>query len=202
MTQSTSDDTNTHYDIHVPLFHAGDEPYETARAVWNAEIDRRPMAVAACRTAAEVSAAIRLAVTDGLELSVRGGGHNFAGHAVCDGGLMIDLSPMRQITVDPTSRRARCGGGATWADLDAATQAHGLAVTGGVVSHTGVGGLTLGGGIGWLTRRAGLSCDNLVSAEVALADGQIVKSGGKELALELESKGYEWLTGVAEATAS
>ena len=111
---------------------------------------------------------------------MRGGGHNFAGFGVCEGGLMIDLSGMRQVTIDPATRRAVCGGGATWADLDAASQAHGLAVTGGFISHTGIGGLTLGGGIGWLTRKMGLSCDNLLAAEVVTADSRIVRASADQ----------------------
>ena len=110
----------------------------------------------------------------GLEVSVRGGGHNYAGFALCDDGLMIDLTPMKSVSVDATTRRARCGGGATWGALDAATQAHGLAVPGGFISLTGVAGLTLGGGFGWLTRLAGLSSDNLVGAEVVTADGRVL----------------------------
>jgi hypothetical protein len=127
-----------------------------------------------------VGQAIALARREGLELTVRGGGHNFAGSAVCDDGVMIDLSPMADVTVDAQARRVRCGGGATWADLDGAAQQHGLAVTGGFISHTGVGGLTLGGGMGWLTRKAGLSIDSLVSAEVVLADGQVVRASDDE----------------------
>ena len=115
-----------------------------------------------------------------LEISVRGGGHNYSGAAVAEGGLMVDLSPMRTVTVDVESRRARCGGGATWGDLDAATQAHGLAVTGGIVSHTGVAGLTLGGGFGYLTRKAGLTCDNLVSAEVVTVDGVVLTASAED----------------------
>jgi FAD/FMN-containing dehydrogenase len=151
-----------------------DAGYDTARSVWNGDIDRRPAIIARPRTAAQVAAAIGFARAEGLDITVRGGGHSYAGHAVCDDGLMIELSGMNQVTVDPNAQRARCGGGATWADLDAATQAHGLAVTGGFISHTGVAGLTLGGGMGWLTLRAGLSCDNLVSAEVVTADGRTV----------------------------
>jgi hypothetical protein len=158
----------------------GDSGYDQARSVWNGDIDRRPALIARCSTADQVTAAIAFGLEQNLELSVRGGGHNFAGSAVCNDGLMIDLSPMNAVEVDPEAARARCGGGATWADLDGATQAHGLAVTGGFISHTGVGGLTLGGGMGWLTGKAGLSADNLVSAEVVLADGRIVTASPDE----------------------
>jgi FAD/FMN-containing dehydrogenase len=163
-----------------PVFGPGDADYDTARSVWNGEIDRRPAVIARCLSPADVSEAIGFARAAGLEISVRGGGHNYGGAAVCADGLMIDLSAMNQVDVDPTTRRARCGGGATIADLDAATQEHGLAVTGGTVSHTGVGGLTLGGGIGWLTPRLGLSCDNLVSAEIVTADGRCLQASDSE----------------------
>jgi hypothetical protein len=158
----------------------GDAGYDEARSVWNGDIDRRPALIVRCASAEDVAEAVALARRDGLELSIRGGGHNFAGSAVCDDGLMVDLSAMDGVTVDPGVRRARCGGGATWAGLDAATQAHGLAVTGGFISHTGVGGLTLGGGMGWLTRKAGLSADNLVAADVVLADGRVVRASAGE----------------------
>jgi FAD/FMN-containing dehydrogenase len=151
---------------------AGDTGYDTARSVWNGEIDRHPAAIAQCASADDVSTAIAFARREGLEIAVRGGGHNYPGYAVCDDGLVVDLTTMRAITVDPAAKRVRCGGGTTWADLDAATQAHGLAVTGGFISHTGVGGLSLGGGLGWLTGKAGLTCDNLVSAHVVTADGE------------------------------
>jgi FAD binding domain/Berberine and berberine like len=157
------------------ILRPGDAAYEEARRVWNGAIDRRPALIARCATADHVAEALEFGRREGIELSVRGGGHNFAGSAVCDDGLMIDLSPMNDVTVDPGARRARCGGGATWAELDGATQEHGLAVTGGFISHTGVGGLTLGGGMGWLTRKAGLSCDNLLSAEIVLADGRVLR---------------------------
>ncbi len=121
----------------------GDPGYDQARSVWNGDVDRRPAVITRCSTAEQVVAALAFGREQGLEISVRGGGHNYSGAAVAEDGLMIDLSPMRTVSVDVESRRARCGGGATWADLDAATQAHGLAVTGGIVSHTGVGGLTL-----------------------------------------------------------
>jgi FAD/FMN-containing dehydrogenase len=152
------------------LLTPGQPEYETARAVWNGAIDRKPAVIATCRTAHQVADAIRFARAHGLELSVRGGGHNYAGHAVCEGGLMIHLGAMNAVVVDQGSRRAICGGGATWADVDAATQHYGLATPGGFISHTGIAGLTLGGGIGWLTPLAGLSCDNLVSAEVVSAE--------------------------------
>jgi FAD/FMN-containing dehydrogenase len=153
---------------------AGDEVYANARAIWNGAIDRYPAVVASCTSGTDVAAALAFAQEHRLEVSVRGGGHNYAGHAVCEGGLMIDLTPMKAVTVDLAARRASCGGGTTWAELDAATQEHGLALPGGFVSHTGVAGLTLGGGFGWLSRMAGLSCDNLVGAEVVLTDGTIV----------------------------
>jgi hypothetical protein len=158
------------------LLTPGDDGYDSARTVWNGDIDRRPAVIARCSTAAQVADAIRFARDRVLEISVRGGAHNFAGFAVCEGGLMIDLSPMNQVSVDPDSRRAMVGGGTTWGELDAASQEHGLAVTGGFISHTGVGGLTLGGGMGWLTRKAGLSCDNLLSAEVVTANGRVLKT--------------------------
>jgi len=153
-----------------------DEGYEGARSVWNGDIDRRPGVIVRCQGTGDVAAALGFARDRGLPVAVRGGGHNFAGNGVCEGGVMIDLSPLNAITVDPAARRAVCGGGTTWAALDAATQAHGLAVPGGTVSHTGVGGLTLGGGFGWLTAKAGLSSDNLVSAEVVTADGKVVRA--------------------------
>jgi FAD/FMN-containing dehydrogenase len=150
----------------------GEVGYEEAVRIWNAAITRRPSIVVRCTSDGDVSAALAFAQRQALEVSVRGGGHNYAGFALTDGGLMIDLTPMKAVTVDPATRRATCGGGATWGELDAATQAHGLAVTGGFISKTGVAGLTLGGGIGWLVRPAGLSCDNLVGARVVVADGR------------------------------
>ncbi|HQR11825.1 MAG TPA: FAD-binding oxidoreductase [Casimicrobiaceae bacterium] len=148
--------------------------YDRMRALWNGAIDRRPALITSCTSSRQVADAIRFARASGMEIAVRGGGHSFAGNSVCDGGLMIHLGEMNNVAVDAEARRAVCGGGATWADLDAATQQHGLAAPGGFISHTGVAGLTLGGGVGWLTKAAGLSCDNLVAAEMVTADSRIV----------------------------
>ena len=152
----------------------GEAGYDDAVNIWNGAITRRPSIVARCTSSADVARALAFAREHGLEISVRGGGHNYAGFALTEGGLMIDLTPMKSVTVDPASRRATCGGGTTWGEFDAATQEHALAVPGGFVSRTGVAGLTLGGGFGWLTRLAGLTSDNLVGAQVVTADGQVI----------------------------
>ena len=154
------------------LVEAADAEYDDSRRVWNANIDRRPRVVAHCLDEADVQAAVRFAAEQGLEIAVRGGAHSMSGASVVDDGIVIDLSRMNQVRVDPDARRAVVAGGALLGDLDAATQAHGLAVPAGLVSHTGVGGLTLGGGMGWLTRMGGLTIDNLVSARVVTADGE------------------------------
>ncbi|GAB2630001.1 FAD-binding oxidoreductase [Kribbella swartbergensis] len=160
---------------------APDDPgYDDARRLWNAAIDKRPAVIARCRSAADVSAAISFARTHGLEIAVRGGAHNPGGSSAVDNGLMIDLSLMNQVTVDPVAKRAWAGGGALLGQLDAAAQAHGLATPAGMVSHTGVGGLTLGGGMGWLSRKHGLSIDNIVSVEIVTADGQIRRAAEDE----------------------
>ncbi|HXF73740.1 MAG TPA: FAD-binding oxidoreductase [Actinomycetota bacterium] len=153
----------------------GDDGYEEARHVYNGLIDRRPAAIARCRTPSDVAAAVTFARDEGLELSIRGGGHSVAGRAVVDGGVMIDLSPMDTVEVDPDARTARAGGGTTWGAFDAATGAHGLATTGGVVSTTGIAGLTLGGGFGYLMGRFGMAADNLLSLEVVTAAGDVLR---------------------------
>jgi FAD/FMN-containing dehydrogenase len=158
----------------------GDPGYDTARSLWNGSFDRRPAVIVCCASSADVAAALAFGQSSGLEISVRGGGHSYSGASAGNDGLTIHLGAMSRVTVAPQRRRATCGGGATWAEVDAATQAHGLAVTGGVVSSTGVGGLTLGGGMGWLSNRHGLTIDRLESAEVVLADGRTVRASSSE----------------------
>src|SRR4051794_5740952 len=156
------------------LLRDGDAAYDELRGVFNASIDRRPALIARCSGVADVQAALAAAREGGLTVSVRGGGHSVAGHAVVDGGVMIDLRPMSQVRVDPERRVAWCGGGANWGQLDRETQAFGLAVTGGRMGDTGVGGLTLGGGSGWLERKYGFTVDSLLSVELVTADGRLV----------------------------
>ena len=151
--------------------------YDRARQTFNGMIDRRPAAIATCRTTKEVCDAVQAARAAGLPVAVRGGGHGVAGHAMGDGALVVDLREMRSVTVDPGQRRAVVDGGALWEDVDRATTSHGLATTGGTFGDTGVGGLTLTGGIGFLMGTCGLSCDNLVRAEVVTADGHVVTAG-------------------------
>jgi FAD/FMN-containing dehydrogenase len=158
----------------------GDDHYDDARAVWNGRVDRRPRLIARCSGTADVAAAVRFAREHDLPIAVRGGGHNVAGTAVCDDGIAIDLSTMRAVVVDPVERVALVQGGCLWSDVDHETQAHGLATTGGIVGHTGVGGLSLGGGIGWLMRKHGLAIDNLVQAEVVTAGGEVIRASADQ----------------------
>ncbi|MEO0525522.1 MAG: FAD-binding oxidoreductase [Pseudomonadota bacterium] len=154
--------------------------YSEARSVWNAMIDRRPAIIARCKTADDVIAAVKYASARDLPISIKAGGHNVAGHAVCNDGLMIDLSQMRDVRVDADQRIALVDGGALWRDVDAASQAHGLATPGGLISDTGVAGLTLSGGIGWLRAKHGLSIDNLIAADVVTADGSLVHTSATQ----------------------
>ena len=162
------------------LLKPGDAGYDDARKVHNGLIDKRPALIARCRGVADVADAVAIAQKLQLEVAVRGGGHNVAGRATVDGGVMIDLAPMKGIHVDPRARRVRAQGGVTWGELNRETQLHGLAVTGGVISTTGIGGLTLGGGVGWLMGKHGLALDNLVSVDLVLADGRVVTASEQE----------------------
>jgi len=157
-----------------------DAPYGPARRVWNAAIDRRPMAIARCADAEDCALALRIAAEQGAAVTVRGGGHNVAGRSIADGALLIDLSGMREVTVNAAAQLAIVQGGALWHDVDVATSRHGLATTGGLVSGTGVGGFTLGGGTGWLMRRHGLAIDNLTAVGLVLADGRCVRASADE----------------------
>ena len=159
-------------DFRGSLLLPGDPGYEERRRVWNGVIDRHPGVIARCAGVVDVIRTVNFSREHGLRLAVRGGGHNIAGSAVCDGGVVVDLSGMRSVRVDPARRTVRAEGGATWGELDRETHLFGLATTGGVVSTTGIGGLTLGGGIGWLARSYGLASDNLVSVDVVTADGE------------------------------
>ncbi|MDX1522574.1 MAG: FAD-binding oxidoreductase, partial [Anaerolineae bacterium] len=162
------------------LIRPGDADYDEARAIWNGMIDRRPLLIAHCTSPADVINSVNFAREHGLPVAVRGGGHNVAGHATIDDGLVIDLSGLKAIDVDPESATVRAGGGVTIGELDEATQKFGLAVPMGVVSATGIAGLTLGGGFGWLRNKHGLSSDNLISADVVTADGRLIKATAKE----------------------
>jgi FAD/FMN-containing dehydrogenase len=158
----------------------GSPGYDEARAVWNGAVDRRPQYVVRCADPQDVSAAVTVARQLDLPVGVRGGGHSAAGHAVPDGGLMIDLSRIAEVVVDPAARTAQVQGGTLLGAMDAATQPYGLATTAGIVSHTGIGGLALGGGVGWLARQVGLTCDNVVGFEVVTADGELVRASADE----------------------
>ncbi len=158
----------------------GVDGYDDARELWNGMIDRKPALIARCEGTADVIEAVKFARRHGMSVAVKGGGHSVAGLASVDDGLMIDLSPMTAVHVDPVARRARVQGGATWAHFDREAQVFGLATPGGIISTTGVAGLTLGGGFGWLSRKHGLTSDNLVSADVVTADGNVARAGRKE----------------------
>jgi FAD/FMN-containing dehydrogenase len=162
------------------LLRPGDDGYDAARTIYNAMIDRRPALIAQPADTNDVSAAVKFASRHDLQVSIKCGGHAASGHAVCEGGLMIDLALLNEITVDPKAKTATAGGGTHWGELDAATQAHGLAVTGGRVPSTGIGGLTLGSGSGWLERKLGYTVDNMIGAEVVLANGDIVHASQSE----------------------
>ncbi|HSS04082.1 MAG TPA: FAD-binding oxidoreductase [Solirubrobacterales bacterium] len=166
--------------LHGSLVQPGDASYDEARAIWNGVHDGRPAVIARCADAADVRHAVGFARSEGLDVAVRGGGHSIPGFSTCDDGIVIDLSPMKGIEVDAAGRTATAAGGVLWNEFDAATQEHGLATTGGLVSTTGIAGFTLGGGIGWLMRKHGLACDNLRSAEVVTADGQILTASATE----------------------
>ncbi|MEK6272943.1 MAG: FAD-binding oxidoreductase [Actinomycetota bacterium] len=162
------------------LVRPGDPTYDVHRKVWNGSIDRYPAVIARCAGVADVIAVVRFAREVGLVVAVRGGGHSYPGHSVCDGGILIDLGPMKGIRVDPEARTARAQAGVLWGELDRETQAFGLATTGGIVTHTGVAGLTLGGGIGWLHRKHGLTIDRLLSVDLITADGEFVRASATE----------------------
>jgi FAD/FMN-containing dehydrogenase len=162
------------------ILQPGDEGYDEARTIYNAMVDRRPALVARCAETADVVAAVRYGRAQDLPIAIRCGGHSVAGHSVCDDGLLIDLSLLKGVHVDPSEGVARAGGGVTWGEYDRETQVFGLATPGGRATTTGIGGFTLGGGYGWISPRFGLTCDNLVSAEVVTADGRVVTASERE----------------------
>lgn len=166
--------------IKGPILFPGDHAYDETRSIWNGMFDRKPGIIIRCLSAEDVSAAVRFARKKNLLIAVKGGGHNSAGNASCDHGMMIDLSLMQEVKVDPENKRARVAGGCLLGKVDEVTQRHGLAVSAGIVSHTGVGGLTLGGGFGWISRKYGLTIDNLLAVELVSADGTIVTASKQE----------------------
>jgi hypothetical protein len=166
--------------FHGQLLQSGDAGFDEARRVWNGMFDRQPALIARCHDVDDVVAAVNFARAGSLELAVRGGGHSAVGYGTCDGGIVIDLSPMKAIEIDPEARTARAQAGMTWGEFDAATQEHGLAVTGGRFSTTGIAGLTLGSGSGWLDRKCGLTADNLLSVELVTAEGRVLSASANE----------------------
>jgi FAD/FMN-containing dehydrogenase len=179
-TVSSDEIENLRTSMHGRLCLPGEEGYDEARTLWNAMTDRRPAAIIRCAGAGDVIRGVNLAREHGLLLAVRGGGHNIAGNAVCDGGLMLDLTPMKSVRVNPADDTVRVEPGVTLGEMDRETQAFGLAVPVGINSTTGVAGLTLGGGFGWLTRKYGMTVDNLISADVVTADGRLVRASADE----------------------
>jgi FAD/FMN-containing dehydrogenase len=163
-----------------PLLRPSNEAYDAARKLWNGMFDRKPALIARCAGTADVISSVNFAREHGLHVAVRGGGHSFPGHSVCEGGLLIDLSAMKGIRVDPAARLVRAQPGVKWIDFDHETQAFGLATSGGTVSDTGIAGLTLGGGLGFLSSKHGLTIDNLVSADVVTADGRLLVANADE----------------------
>ncbi|MGB6032489.1 MAG: FAD-dependent oxidoreductase, partial [Bacteroidota bacterium] len=178
--RTTTDIQSLKRSIQGELLVPGDSGYDEARSMWNGMFDRKPGIIARCKNTSDVVSAVNYARDHGLLLAVKGGGHNSAGNGVCDDGLTIDLSLMRNATVDPEKGTATIEGGCLLCDADKATEKHGLAVSAGIVSHTGVGGLTLGGGFGWISRKHGFTIDNLLSAEVVTADGRVVRASVSE----------------------
>jgi len=174
------DDERLRDSVHGEVIDPEDERYDEARSIWNGAIDRRPACIVRCTGVADVVAAVRFARKRNLQVAVRGGGHGVGGHAVCDGGLVIDLSAMKGIRVDAGRRTARAEAGVLWGELDRETQLFGLATVGGIVTHTGIAGLTLGGGIGWLMRKYGATVDNLLAADLVTADGELVRASEDE----------------------
>jgi FAD/FMN-containing dehydrogenase len=162
------------------LIQPGDQDYNTARTVYNAMVNRHPALIVQCAGVSDVISALDFARTNNLLISIRSGGHNVAGRALCDGGLIVDLSKLKGCRIDPIKRTARAEVGLTWREFDHETQTFGLATTGGTISSTGIAGLTLGGGVGWLMRKCGLSCDNLMAVDLVTADGQFLTASASE----------------------
>ena len=187
-------------DLKGPAFAPSDEGFAEARVIWNATVTKQPAVIATCADVDDVITAVKFAREQGLGISVRGGGHHVAGTSLIDGGLVVDLSQMRGVTVDPAKQTARAEGGALIGDLDRATQTHALAVPMGVVSETGVAGLTLGGGVGWMRRKHGMSCDSLIGADVVTSEGELIHASAEENAdLLWALRGGGWDLGVVVA---